>query len=274
MFPILFSIGPFKLYSVLIFLFIAFFAGLFVIYKRGIELRFDEEELFNAVFWILFCLLVGSRFIYVVTHLAAIGLNPIDWINIITKPGFSTSGALLGLIVGLVTSARKRKWDVYMLGDVVVTGLSLSQVFIFAGSLFNGNGFGTPTTMPWGVTLPGALIKRHPIQLLEMIAYTTLFIFLYRIEQKYRTLAWYKGKRSQAQSGFVMACYFIAVGIIGLLLDMWRDPEHLAFLRFDVLTHFGLLLFGIWVMMHRSGTLFKSKKNSSSRHFFNRSKSL
>lgn len=271
MFPILFSIGPFKLYTVLIFLFLAFFAGMFVVYKRGIELRFDEEELFNAVFWIIFCLVLGSRLVYVVTHLNSMGLNPLDWINIITKPGFSHAGALIGLIVGLITGANKRKWDVYLLGDVVVTGLSLSQVFLFAGSLFNGNGFGTPTTMPWGVTIPGTLIKRHPIQILEMIIYCALFVFLYRIEQKYRTLTWYKGKRSQAHSGFVMACYFIVVGLVGLSLDIWRDPERLSFLRTDVITHFGLFVFGIWVMVHRSGTLLKSKKTSTSRHFFNRS---
>lgn len=274
MLPILLSIGPFKLYSVLIFVFVAFFVGLFVIYKRGIELRFDEEELFNAVFWIIFCLILGSRLVYVITHLGTIGLNPIDWLNIITKPGFSRSGAIIGLIIGLITGANKRKWDVYMLGDVVVTGLALSQVFIFLGSLFNGNGFGTPTMMPWGITLPGTLIKRHPIQLVEMAAYTGLFIFLYRIEQKYRTLAWYKGKRSQALSGFVMACYCIVAGFIGLVLDIWRDPEYLAFMRFDSLTHFGLLLFGGWIMIHRSGTLAKSKKNPTPRHFFNRPRSV
>lgn len=244
---------------------------MFVVYKRGIELRFDEEELFNAVFWIIFCLILGSRLVYVVTHLNSMGLNPLDWINIITKPGFSHAGALIGLIVGLITGANKRKWDVYLLGDVVVTGLSLSQVFLFAGSLFNGNGFGTPTTMPWGVTIPGTLIKRHPIQILEMIIYCALFVFLYRIEQKYRTLTWYKGKRSQAHSGFVMACYFIVVGLVGLSLDVWRDPERLSFLRTDVVTHFGLFVFGIRVMVHRSGTLLKSKKTSTSRHFFNRS---
>ncbi len=275
MLPILVSIGPFKLYSVLIFLFIAFFLGLFVIYKRGIELRFDETELFNVVFWILLWLMIGSRALWVATHLESVGLNPLAWVNIFTKPGFSHSGAMIGFISGVVTGANKRKWDVYMLGDVVVTGLSLAQIFLFLGSLVNGNGFGTATTMFWGMTVPGALIKRHPIQILEALAYTGLFIFLYRIEQKYRTIPWYKGKRSQAQSGFVMASYCIAAGSLGLALDLWRDPEYLAFIRFDSLTHVALLGFGLWVMLHRSGRQWKSKKPSTpSRHFFNRSKSL
>ncbi|HXF83501.1 MAG TPA: prolipoprotein diacylglyceryl transferase family protein, partial [bacterium] len=59
-----------------------------------------------------------------------------------------------------------RFWD---LADTVVWVVPLGNIFVRFGNFMNGELYGDPTTLPWGVTFPGVPAPRHPLQLYEMV---------------------------------------------------------------------------------------------------------
>lgn len=254
MFPVIFSIGPFTLYTFGVFMFLAFFLALFVIYKRGKELHFDEEQLFDGVFAVLFWMLLGSRLLYVASHFKDFGFEVWQWFNLIGRPGFWYFGGLLGGVVGIARQAKIRKWDMYQFGDVMVTGLALAHIVVALGMFFNGSGYGHPTESFLGMTFPGLYDRRHPVQLYEAGLYIGVFWFLWWAEGAYRTFAWYKGGRSQANSGFITGSFFITQGLVSLGLSLLR-PAFISFygVRLEVVGYAFWLLFGVWVLINRSG---------------------
>lgn len=253
MLPIIFSVGPFTLYSFGLILFIAFFAFTFVVWKRGRELHFDEEKLFDAVFVILFWYVIGARFGYVMEHWEDFQENLWSVFNLIGRPGMMYYTGLIAASIAAYTKARSNKWDVYSLGDVLAVALSLALSLMAFGMFLNGSGVGVATDLPIGIIFPGMLEKRLPIQLLEVVLYGGLFVMLWWLENRYRTFSWYKGKRSEANSGFLLSVFLIGHGLIGFLVT-WLRPASLLLrqIRFDWLYFLVMAILGLILLIRRS----------------------
>ena len=126
-----------------------------------------------------------------------------DWINVIGRPGLLFEAGLVGGVLAAVYQARKRKWDTFLLGDVLTPALTLSLAIVAMCAFLNGSGYGKVTESFLGMSFPGLYEKRYPVQLLEMLLYSVLFVVLWRLEKNYRTIGWYKGSRSEARTGFI-----------------------------------------------------------------------
>lgn len=253
MLPVLFSLGPITVYTFGLIMFVAFFGFSFVVWKRGRELHFDEEQLFDAVFMILFWFLITARLGYVATHLNHFAQDVWGMFNIFGKPGLMYFSGLIGGGVAAYVRAKKNNWDTYTFGDVLAVATTLALVLISFGMFLNGSGAGIATNSIFGVKFVGLVEKRIPVQLLEMILYLILFVLLWWLENRYRTFSWYKGKRSEAQSGFLMACFLIGQGLIGLLALTLKPVDVVYFVRLDLLIYFVSLVLGFVLLTHRSG---------------------
>lgn len=254
MFPVLLRIGPMRFYTYGVFIVVGMIASLFVMWKRGRELHFDEKQLFDAVFSMGLWVLVVSRLTYILLHWPQFGFDVLSWLNIAGQPGFEWSGGLIGLLFGAVRQSGERRWDVFSLLDVMVTALAILQVFLGLGAFFNGSGIGLPTSF-LGVQFPGLLDQRHPVQLYEAFLYLLLFVMLWWLEYVYRTIAWYKGRRSEAQSGFLFCIYLIGYGLIAFATSLLRDSSGLVGgLWIISLIRIGWALTGVWLLYSRAGT--------------------
>jgi phosphatidylglycerol---prolipoprotein diacylglyceryl transferase len=252
--PVLFSFGPLTIYTFGILLFIAFFIGLFVIWKRGRELHLDEEDLFTTVFTVLLIALIGGRVGYILTRLDSFGSNPFEWLNLFGKPGLLYLAALISGLGAVYWQAKKRKWDFYNLADVLAVGVTLASAIVALGAFLNGSGYGSPTETFLGIRFPGLEERRHPVQLYEMVLYTGLFALLWWLEGVYRTISWYKGNRSEALSGFIMSVYLIGHGLFGLITGFLRSPGlNLYGIRVDLVVYLLLMLWGGIILNNRSG---------------------
>jgi prolipoprotein diacylglyceryltransferase len=241
-------------------MFIAFFGFSFVVWKRGRELHFDEEDLFDAVFIILFWFLVGARVGYVIANWNAFSENLWSMFNILGRPGMMYySGLVFGMIATYIR-AKRNNWDVYSFGDVLASGTALFLGFLHGGMFLNGSGVGIETESVLGVQFIGLLEKRFPVQLIDMLLYFALFGLLWWLENKYRTFSWYKGKKSEANSGFLLAVFFMGHGLIGFL-TMWLKPPQLVYgIRWDWLFYLGLIIFGFIILLKRSDWHLKDLK--------------
>ncbi len=254
MFPVLLTIHPFTIYTMSVFLLIAFLVSGYVFWRKGREEHYQEEELFDAFLLTTIFGLFCSRVGFVILHFDHFGLSPLKWIDIFGNPG---TFPFVGIVLGgwfLFQHAKKRKWDQYEILDFATLALTASLVILSLGSFFDGSGFGNPTNLPWGITFPAVFDKRHPTQLYGTIFYLILLFYLQWLEPKYRMFEWYRHKKNTAPAGFLFATFCIGYGIYGILAS-FISPANLVFfeVNLDVLLRVGILLFGIFRLIIQSG---------------------
>ncbi len=254
MLPILFRLGPLTLYTHGVVVFIAIILAGFVIFKRGRELRLPEDQLFDVLFMSLLISVLASRIGFVLTNWNLFQNQPWQAINVVGIPGFGELSGLVGLGLGLWWQSNKKKWDYFQLLDVIVVGLLLLQAFFGLADFLNGSRAGLATRWPIGVKFVNYYERRLPVQLWDMTASLVLFIWLWKMESKYRTFGWYKGQKSQASSGFMVSMYLILYGFIGFAGSNFR-PQSLYFVSVPVLplAYLAMMGLGTVVLLFRAG---------------------
>ncbi|MEK9132946.1 MAG: prolipoprotein diacylglyceryl transferase family protein, partial [Patescibacteria group bacterium] len=102
-----------------------------------------------------------------------------NFLNLFTiwDKGLSFWGAIFGWILGMLYVARKWNESPMKLLDTMMPAILLGLVFGDIGALLDGINYGTPTTLPWGVTFRSANVKYvtaiHPTQIYGFL-YTLL----------------------------------------------------------------------------------------------------
>lgn len=254
MLPIIFSIGSFHLYTYVIFLVVALYAGLFVIWKRGREAHFDETEWFGGILTLIGIGVLSARVGYSLLRLPIFNPSWSGIVQVLTRTGFSSFGGLVGAVVYFLVLSKKRKWDFWAGMDVVTVGMTLMMMIAAIGAFIGGTGYGLPTNLFFGVYFSGVFDKRIPVQIFEALWYGVLFGYLWKIEASWRTISWYKGTKSEAQSGFIVSVFAFWTGLGTLLAALMRSPESIVLgVRTDILLPLSLMISGLVILHFRSG---------------------
>lgn len=256
MWPVIFSVGRFELRTLTVLTFLAvFFAG-YVFWRRGREEHYNEASLFDGF---VLSLLVGGLFGrvgFIFFHLEQFGINLIKWVDFFSYPGVNSVLFLVIAAVYLYRFALKNRWEVFEVLDFAVGGLCLGLFFSWLGLFFDGSGFGVATTWPIGMVFPGVFDKHHPVQLYYAVFYWLLYLYLSRVEYRYRTFLWYRYGKKTAQTGFLTSVFLIASGAFSLVVNIFSVPGLIVQgWRFDYLLSLAVLIFGLLLLGLRSGRL-------------------
>jgi len=255
--PVLFSIGPLVIrwYS------IAYLAGVLlgVVYGglilsarplwRDNSPPFTPAQWMDFGFWAVLAIVVGGRLGYVLLydplHFAA---NPLQIVQT-WEGGMSFHGGLVGLIVALAFFARSKKASFLagldLLGAVAPIGLLLGRLANF----INGELFGRPTDLPWGVVFPTADTQpRHPAQLYEAALEGVVLFLVIRYFTHVR-----HGLR---RPGLVAGTFAIGYALSRIAVETVRVPDaHIGYLTGGWLTigmlySLPILLIGMILVAH------------------------
>ena len=123
---------------------------------------------------------VGARLGYVVSHPAEFR-NLIEVIRV-DHGGLTSHGAIAAGLLYLVWAARRYGVSLWSLADTFGWTIPIGNVFVRFGNFANGELYGDPTSLPWGVrfpTAPGA--PRHPLQIYEMVLAGVILLVARRI---------------------------------------------------------------------------------------------
>ncbi len=186
--PIAFSIGPIvvRWYS----LAYLFGIGLGIIYGRFLLKRaslwyktnppFTPDQFIDFAVWAVLGAIIGGRLGYVVFYDPLYFIaNPMDifktWMG-----GMSFHGGLIGVMVAMYFFGRHKKANFLSALDLLAAVSTIGIGLVRVSNFVNGELFGRPTDMPWGVVFPnGGEVPRHPSQLYEAILEgLVLFIFI------------------------------------------------------------------------------------------------
>jgi phosphatidylglycerol:prolipoprotein diacylglycerol transferase len=179
----------------------------------------------DLVLWIALGVILGGRIGYVLFYMlpspaerAQLVQNPLE-VLMLWHGGMSFHGGFIGVVVALIAFARVNRIDLLLLGDLVAPCQPIGQFFGRIANFINGELWGRPTHLPWGMIFPSDpdQVPRHPSQLYEA-ALEGLLIFLVLRWATHR-VHWLQ--RRGALSGMFLVLY----GLIRILLEQVRNPD-------------------------------------------------
>ncbi len=151
--------------------------------------------------------------------------NPLE-ILAVWKGGMSFHGGLLGVLVAMWLYARKRKIQWLLLTDFIAPLVPLGLAAGRIGNFINGELWGRPTDVAWGMVFPNVdELPRHPSQLYQFaLEGLALFALLWLYSRKPRPV------------GAVSGLFLMGYGSFRFLVEYTRNPDDGIF---------GLMTFGI-----------------------------
>ena len=228
--PILFTIGPFNVYSFGVFLALAFIIATFIIWKMGRE-DLKEEEYLEGFLMMSIISLLSGRLVYILFHWDVFGLNILKYILVRETPGLSLIGGVIGGLLYLVYYIKKKKYHLYHVLDVFSQASGFSLVLAKIGEQLGGGGFGRETDFFLGIKVIGLSGRRHPVELYESILFLLISVLLMFVYNKSRR---YKGCE-----GLVFYLFLFILSLTVFLLE---------FLKLETVYLYGLSLKQITVL--------------------------
>lgn len=187
--PVALSLGPLQIRWYGLAYVAGFICAFLVIAKlsQRWKIRINDDAFFTVVFCVIFGVILGGRLGYVLVYGDGYYLQHPEKILAFNEGGMSFHGGLVGVIIGGVIAAKITKIPFLTLADMAVVGVPIGLFFGRCANFINGELWGAPTDMPWGVVFGGAAgtMPRHPSQLYEaLLEGVVLFIILFALSRK------------------------------------------------------------------------------------------
>ena len=174
-----------------------------------------REQFDDLIFYGVVGTILGGRLGYVLFYKPAYYLSHPLEIFAIWQGGMAFHGGFLGVLAAAAFYAWRHRIDWWRLMDFVApcvpTGLAAGRL----GNFINGELWGRPTDLPWGMVFRGAgELPRHPSQLYQFALEGVLLFAL---------LWWYSSK--PRARGAVSAMFLIGYGAFRFLAEFAREPD-------------------------------------------------
>jgi phosphatidylglycerol:prolipoprotein diacylglycerol transferase len=235
--PVLFQLGPLKVHwygmMYLVGFALAWWLGLQKI-KQRVPAIFTPQMISDLVFYGALGLVLGARVGYILFYdLSDYIASPLNLFKV-WQGGMSFHGGLIGVMIAMWLYGRQIGRGFFEVTDFIIPLTPLGLCAGRIGNFINGELWGRPTDLPWGMVFSHVdSLPRHPSQLYEA-ALEGVILF---------TIMWLFSKRprpTMAVSGLFLLLY----GTFRFLVEFFREPDtHLGFIAFDWMTMGQLLTF-------------------------------
>lgn len=216
MFPVI-DLGPVAIQAAGLLLILSIWLGLSLTGRLATHLGTHGDAIENGILLGFLAGIVAARIGFLLTNTSILLENPLSIVSLTPSMLDANFGILTGLLVVFILYQRKNLplWP---------TLDTLSPLWIFAyvgfqlANLADGNAYGLPTDLPWGVVLWNS--PRHPVQIYALILTTVL-------------LAWWLVRTRLAkqngfyQSGVLFSLTLGSLAAITLITQAFVAEKHL-----------------------------------------------
>jgi phosphatidylglycerol:prolipoprotein diacylglycerol transferase len=229
MHPVLVKFGPITIRYYGLMYVIAIALGLLILFREvrrkkivcgitGQVLALDD--LLDLLLWTIPAAIIGARIYYVAFQWQYYSSHLLD-VAKIWQGGLAIHGGLIGGIIAVYLFSLAKKISFWALTDAVAPSLILGQAIGRIGNLMNGDAYGTPTQLPWGIHFPADSPAgmaypgqaTHPSMIYEMILNLMIFGLLWKLRKR------------NYRDGFITALYFILYSIARFVVSFTRGDS-------------------------------------------------
>jgi phosphatidylglycerol:prolipoprotein diacylglycerol transferase len=223
MYPILFEVAGWPVYSYGLLLALAYLVGLQMAVVRARRQGIDSTKVMDLGIYLIIAALVGAKLMLVAVDFDYFRAQPRELLSLVRAGGVFYGGLLAALGVGLWL-VRRYQLNIWTVADLMAPGIALGHVVGRMGCLLAGCCYGRPTTMPWGITFtnPAAAanvgtplgVPLHPTQLYDAFGELLIMVVLLTTE-----------RRGKAFTGRTFWLYMLLYGINRFIVEMFRGDQ-------------------------------------------------
>ena len=227
--PVAISAGPFQVHWYGLMYLVGFLGGWWLgrLRTRRPGTGWQAVEIGDLLFYVALGVVLGGRIGYtLVYNFHGFIADPLVLFRI-WQGGMSFHGGLVGVLIAMWLYARRTGRTFFQVTDyiapLVPVGLGAGRI----GNFINGELWGRPTDLPWGMVFPFVDAQpRHPSMLYEaLLEGVVLFVILWVYSSRPRP--------TMAISGLFLLCY----GVFRFLVEFVRQPDaQIGYLAFGWLT--------------------------------------
>lgn len=249
--PVAFSFGPISVRWYGLAYVLGFVCAAFVVYRtaKRWKVSVDLDSLLTIMLCAILGVIVGGRLGYVLFYGDGYYLShPLEILQT-SNGGMSFHGGLIGALFAGIVAARFVKMPYLSLADLGCIAAPIGLFFGRCANFVNGELWGAPTDLPWGVVFGGAAgsMPRHPSQLYEallegVVIFVVLFVLSRRIPPRPR--------------GTFLGVFLVLYGCSRFAVEFIREPDAQlgylwgGWLTMGQLLSVPLILVGIGVLVY------------------------
>jgi len=214
MFPVIFQIGPFNIYSFGLMVALGFFVTWFLLKRElrrtGLPPNLSDSVIIGAMLGGI----AGAKLYSVIESLRGASMA-VSLETFFSGSGLVWYGGLAGGTITVLIIIRHSRAPMMKVIDLIAPLLILGYSFGRMGCFLSGDGdYGPPTDLPWGMAFPNGTVptleRVHPTPLYEIALSLIIFTFLWKMR-----------KRS-LPTGWMFGMYLILAGAERFITEFWR----------------------------------------------------
>ena len=218
--PIAFSLGPITVRWYGIAYLLGFFCAALVIWRlaKRWRVKVDADSLYMIMLCVVIGIILGARLGYVLFYGNGYYFSHPLEILAFNKGGMSFHGGLIGALLAGIAAARLTGIPYLTLADMGCVAAPLGLLFGRLANFVNGELWGAPTDLPWGVVFGGAAgsMPRHPSQLYEaLLEGVVIFCVLFALSRKV----------PPRPRGTFLGIFLSMYGAFRFLVEFVREPD-------------------------------------------------
>ncbi|MBM3253970.1 MAG: prolipoprotein diacylglyceryl transferase [Candidatus Omnitrophica bacterium] len=237
MYPVLFKLGPVKIFSYGFMVALGFLLATIFAERDAKRYNISSNLITDLAIIIILSGLLGARIFYAICNIDYFVKNPKEIFMLMHGGLIFYGGAFFSFFASLVF-LRIKKISFLKVADFVIPYTTLAYSIGRIGCFLNGCCWGKPTHFFLGVIFPGSAEALHPTQIYEAISSFFLFIFLILIRKR---------KKFDGQV-FLIWCIFY--GIIRFLIEFLRGDNRPVLFGLTFSQIVSVLIFFIGILFY------------------------
>lgn len=205
----------------------------------------SENTILDILVWALPLAIVGARAYYVIFEWDYYSKNLGEIIDI-RGGGLAIYGGIIAAVTTCYVICKKKNLKFLKMLDIFMPAIALGQAVGRWGNFINKEAYGTPTNLPWAITIDGT--KVHPTFLYESLGDFLIFLLLV-----------YIFKNSKKFNGQIISLYMILYGILRFFVEGLRtDSLYIGALRVSQLVSIAIIIAGVILQIKYKKQIIKS----------------
>lgn len=183
--------------------------------QRYRDLHLTKEDWADVLSWGVVGVIVGGRLGFVLFYEPEYFLSDPLRIFAVWEGGMASHGGFLGVTLALLHVTRRKHIPRWLLADILVVPVAIGLACGRLGNFINQELYGSVTTLPWGISIPGVDGLRHPTQIYAVLK--DLFIAL---------VCFLHLRRPTYVAGRTLGLFLMLYGILRFIVEYYRIQEY------------------------------------------------